>query len=172
MVQMEQTGILGVEKVSTFITPGRGTSSDKKSECWLFEPEQIDAAWPDILPFIAKGLRFCRGEISTRNIYNFLLAGSMYAFAYVSEERINLVMTVEFVQYPQFHSARIVTLAGKGLKQAAGFMNDFENWCLLHGAVEIEAWVRPSIARLFHSQRLSFDPVYICVSRNLRSKLQ
>jgi len=167
---MERTGIREQAKVSMFTIAEPGTSSADGYEFWIFLPEQIPSAWDELQPFVETALRHAHGEMLSADIKNLLLQGAFAAFAVVRYGKIQLVFICELCGWQQYSSVRILLLAGKELAQAIRFFPVFQSWVLSKGAVEIEAWTRPSMSRMLRS--LGFNKSYDVVRFDLRSKLQ
>jgi hypothetical protein len=111
-------------------------------------------------------------EFTLDDIYVLLCKGFMKVWAVADRDnRIQFVMVTEFVQYPQYKSVRVVLLAGRLLKRISKqFSQAFEEYAFNHGAVEIEGWVAPGMARFL--QHLGFSATYTVVRKSLRGKLQ
>ena len=136
-------------------------------EAFQIAPEGIDSFWEDLQPFFEKALIWNRGEFGLEDLYGRLKKGFMQVFMVQENGEIKLVLVTEFVQYPQYSTVRICLAAGEELKKAEKFYSYFANWALMNGAIEIEAMVRPSMARLLRS--FGFKESRIEVRKDLRN---
>lgn len=122
------------------------------------------------MPMIERGLRHARGTMLLDEFRVMLLNGSATCFATIKYARIELMLVVLPVDYATYRVARILACSGRGLKEAAQFLDALEAWALTQGCVEIEGWCRPAMVRM--AQRLGWQPKFTIISRNLRGKLQ
>lgn len=152
-------------------TAAPGTSS-KPGETvgYVFTPEQIPLAWEELESFIEKSIEKSFGMMTTRQCYDMLCAGQAAAFATSRDGKLRLVLVVRPVEYASYRVARIIAMAGTGLREAHRFVDALEAWAVALGCVELEGWCRPAVTRFL--RRLGWQPKLTLVVRDLRRKLQ
>lgn len=152
-------------------TTAPGTSSDKSElQARVYRPDEIEGAWSLLEPFIERCTRISNGRLSTELTKVALLNGWACAMATYRGEKLELVLVVEIVNYPALTVARVVAIAGRGLKESARFLDALDAWAFTLGAVEIECYCRPAMARLI--RRFGWRTEDVRLTRNLRRKLQ
>lgn len=158
--------------MSTPTTTAPGTNSDSNYTAWAFEPGQIPHAWEELEPFVNEALKHGRGELNANTVYRLLCKGAFYAFTTSRDNRIELVVICEIVQYPLVRKVHVVLLAGRGVVAAQKFMLAFEDWATANGAVEITGYVPEGRGHARLYSRLGFHTAYRVVLKDLRRKLQ
>ena len=158
-----------MDKVYTLTTIPPGTSSDKLA-AWVFTNEQIPLVWEQIEPFIEKSVEASQGTITTRMIYDMLCEGSAVAIGTADGTEIKLVTVLRRIEYANYSAARIIAMAGTGLREAHRFIEAVEAWAISLDCVELEGWCRPAVTKLL--RRLGWKPKFTIVTRDLRRKLQ
>lgn len=157
--------------MSTRTTPACGISSAKSPLFpHVFEPSQIEAIWPELEPFILASVEKSFGMQTVNQVHDLLLKGHAHAFCTMRDNRLVMVLVVRLIEYATFGAARIIACAGKELKEATQFISALEAWALTQGAVELEGWCRPAVARLV--RRLGWRTKVEMVTLDLRRKLQ
>lgn len=153
------------------ITAAPGTNSDKEQlAARVYRPDEIEGAWSLLEPFIERCAKISNGRLSVELTKVALLNGWACAMATCRRERLELVLVVEIVNYPALTVARVVAIAGKSLKESARFLDALDAWAFTLGAVEIECYCRPAMARLI--RRFGWRAEDIRLTRDLRRKLQ
>lgn len=136
---------------------------------WVFNREQIPAAWPELEPFVLKALPHGNGELTEKDIYYALCHDEMCAFAVARNDVIELIWVVELICYPQYRTVNIVLLSGNNLAEAAAtFYTTFEEWAAHVGAVAVEARCHEAQARLF--RRLGFRTAYRAIRKEITKR--
>jgi hypothetical protein len=137
---------------------------------YLIGRELIPEVWDQLEPMIKRSCDRSQGMASVDQILGMLLAGEAVCMGVSENGQPMLVIVATVVQYPVYCAARVIALAGKNLKEAAKHFSVLEDWALSQGAVEIEGWCGPAIARM-HYRNGAKHKVSI-VTWDLRSKLQ
>lgn len=156
--------------IPTTRAPGISSDNPWRLVPHVFAATEIEAVWPDIEGFIARSVDQSNGTTSVETIFQLLMQQEATMFATLRNGRPELVLVVRLVQYAKFVTARVIAMAGKNLKEAKAFLPALEAWALTQGAIEIEAWSRPAVARLL--QHVGMKERSRCMVLNLRGKLQ
>lgn len=152
-------------------TTAPGISSDKgELRAHVYSPEDIPFAWDLLEPFFQQAVDISEGRVSLSQIKGRLLEGSLTAFATCRKDQLELVWTAEISHYPSTTVARVFSLSGKNFKEAYRFIDALEAWALVQGAVALEAYCQPVMARLL--RRFGWMHKYAIVTRDLRRRMQ
>lgn len=136
----------------------------------IYQPSEIADNWDELAPFFVKCERVSGGRLTMEKARERLQEGWGVLMSTVFQGKIELVVVVELTEYPGYKAARIVWIAGRNAKEALHFLDALEVWALTYGAVEIEGYCRPAMARL--TRRLGWEYKLMIVSRDLRRRLQ
>jgi len=155
--------------VSTLTTTALGTNSGELS-LYVYKSETIPLVWDEMEALLLPGFESAGGMVTSADVYKWLVNRDAVAFATVRDEKIVAVIVVTKVNYSTYSAARIVACAGKGLKEAAKFLDALEAWAFTQGCVEIEGWCSKSMARL--ARRCGWEEKLTMIYRDIRRKLQ
>jgi len=151
------------------ITAQPGTNSDKSlyagAECFQVAKDTIASAWPDLAPFMEKWVGVSGGKMLPDDIYQLIADGAMYALVIHTEGEIHIVAIVEFVQYPQAKTLRLVGFAGKNPLLTLKFMPAVETWARANGADELETLATFKAEPLM--RRMGFQEAYVFMRKPL-----
>lgn len=153
--------------------PAKLTAREKAEQNLIpqvYDSKTFQDVWEEIRPLLAVSAEVSKGMISLQSIEYVLKTEAAVAFTTVRNSAVELVIVCQLVDYDSYRAARIIACAGKNLAGASKFLDVVEEWAVASGAVEIEGWCRPLMARL--TRRLGWQTKFICVSRDLRRKLQ
>lgn len=145
-------------------TTAPGTNSKllyEKAECFQVAGDTIDSAWPDIKPFIQKWVQVSGGKFSPENVLSLIQQNLMYALVIHTDGEIHIVAIVEFVQYPQSKTLRLVGFAGKNPILTLKFMPAVEIWAKANGAEELETFATHKAMRLMERMGLKEEYVFM-----------
>lgn len=117
---------------------------DEQKSRQIVGPE-IDFFIEAVSPFLHKALRYSRGEMSVGDALYLVAKGLCQLW--IGGEEVKTVMLTELVDFPQKRVARIIALAGETARYASTF-EAIQRWAAANGASELEAYCRPSVARL------------------------
>lgn len=152
-------------------TTALGTSSGKEElKACIYRPHEIEGAWSLLEPFIEKCAAISNGRLSVELTKEALINGWACAMATYRGETLELVFIVEIANYPALRVARVIAAAGKNLKEASRFLDALDEWAFSLGAVEIECYCRPAMARL--TKRFGWRTMDVRLTRDIRRKLQ
>lgn len=136
-----------------------------------YDHEDLPAVMTEVAYLIERSIAYSKGTVTMQQIIAFLNAGEAHMFGTVKDGKILSVFIGRIVVYPSDYSVfRIIACAGRDLKAALVNLEALEAWVICQGAVEIEAFCRPSMYRLL--RRLGWNEKMMIVSRDLRRKLQ
>jgi len=114
-------------------------NSDNVPLVWMLVHERLEAA--------IKEWGF--GEYNSEDLLGNLIVGKAQLWIVNDKEfNIRLVAVTRIIRYPRKKRMLIDILVGKGVEDALGLLTKAEAWMQQHGASEIEAHVRPGLARL------------------------
>lgn len=131
--------------------------------------EDVRDFFPQVLPFLERALRHANGELTLSDVLELAEKGIMQLWICYAGDKVETVMTTEISDFPSRRVVRVVTLAGR-IAPYLHIWKLLQEWALMHGAEEIEAWCRPAMTRLL--RRYGFAKRYEIVRYDLRRKLQ
>jgi hypothetical protein len=100
----------------------------------------------EVSPLLYEALQYSRGEMSVEDALAFVAEGFCQLWIGGDKDK-RIVILTEIADFPQKRVVRIVALAG----ETAHYISMFEaikRWAAMNGASELEAYCRPSVARL------------------------
>jgi len=132
--------------------------------------DEAETHWDTLEPFIERSVRHSRGMVTVEGIRQMLFAGDACVIGTAMNNEIQAVTVCSITNYATYRAATIIAAAGKDLKAAMAFFHIIEGWALACGCSEVEAWCRPSVARLLRKYR--WRQTYEILTIDLRRKLQ
>lgn len=128
--------------------------------------ENVSQVWGLVEEYIAKALKFAKGDYNTEHAKVYLSNGHWQLFVAVDETNtIKGACTVEFINRPNDRVAFVTAIGGKFISDPDTFGN-FKESLKQYGATKIEGAARPSIKRLWES-RLGFAEKYSIVETSI-----
>jgi hypothetical protein len=127
--------------------------------------------WEELEPLIVRSCKHSQGSMSVEWVKKALLNGEAICMCTVENHEIVFATVTEIVNYPKYRVAVITAAAGSRAEESwHRFSHILEEWAFSMGALEIQAYTRPAMARLL--RRLGFQPKFTIVSKDLRRRLQ
>jgi hypothetical protein len=128
--------------------------------------ENISQVWSLVENYIAKALKFAKGDYNEEHAKVYLTNGSWQMFVAVDDDgSVNGACTVQFINRPNDRVAFVTAIGGKFISDSDTFGN-FKEALKSYGATKIEGAARPSIKRLWES-KLGFAEKYSIVETSL-----
>ncbi len=109
---------------------------------------QLDKYWPHVEKYIKDALDTGYGEMNEHHARLFISKGMSELFAIEEDEKITGAILVEFINYPNYRSANVISLGGKGVVK---HWDEFKNWMRFGGASYVEGHCHKSMSRLMKS---------------------
>jgi hypothetical protein len=150
----------------TLSTTWRGEEADK-DRVWYINPEVVEYVWPEAEELVRKALDTGYGELTTDDVYGFLLESRMQLFVYREAGKVRLAMVTETVQYPQYKACRIVAIGGSRLDAARPFWSDLCAIMHEYGVARIEALCHNRMARAL-VRKFGFEHRYQMVAFDVK----
>jgi hypothetical protein len=127
---------------------------------------ELPIVWRTVEPLVSKALAHTEGEVTSADLRDAILLGQMQLWLVTNSHDILAVATTEVIDYAQFASLRVVTLAGCGLEEWGGLLyKELEKFGLAQGVKRIEAVGRKGLIKALAG--LGFAPVYTVVTRQI-----
>lgn len=137
---------------------------------YMIAPDLIPEVWNRLEPMIRRSCEESQGMASVDQILGMLMNGDAVCMGVGEEGEPRLLIVATIVQYPQYRAVRIIALSGSKLRESMQHFSVLEDWALSQGAIEIEGWCKPAVARM-HA-RNGAKPKVTIMSWDLRGKLQ
>ena len=129
-------------------------------------PSDVKNIWPHCAPYIAQGLDPSQGEVDLRHVLASLESGTIQLIAAIGEsEQVCGALVVEFVRFPNYQVAHIITVSGKGMIFAKDGWEHIRCWLRDQGATKVQGLCLPAQTRLW--KRLGFKETYKLVRLDL-----
>lgn len=134
----------------------------------LVSTEMLEAFWPTIEPLLQASIdRYGAKEMSIYDLASLVRDGKIQLIVVTNDQtglapymKVELVLAVEVVLYPQLPALNIVAIGGRNLKRhKKRFWDMFKGWAYMNGARAIEASVGPAMQRVI--QKWDFEPAYV-----------
>lgn len=144
--------------------------SDHELDLYVFTSEEAQKYWDEIEPFIMRSVAVSFGTLSLTDVYSGLCNSNYVAIATLRDNLFTAVMVVRRIDYSTYSSLRIVAISGRNLRAAFDWLPDIEQFGGRLGAIEFEAWCRPSMVRLL--RRWGWTPKLTQMVKPFRRILQ
>lgn len=128
----------------------------------------IPVMWEQLEPFIERSCKHSRGTITTAVVKEMLCGNRAVCMGTARGNEPVSVFVVQITDYHTYRAATMIAVAGKELREAMEFEYILTEWATALGATELEAWCRPSMARLL--RRFGYEPRFTVVSKSLRRR--
>jgi hypothetical protein len=127
--------------------------------------EQLPAVASWLLPLYDKAIAHSKGDWTLEDALRLFVNSQHLLYLLYDNGCVIAFIQGQFVYYPQ-RTVFLVTLAAGKLLQYADSIKTLESTVAAQGAVEIEAWCRPSMERLL--RRMGFKHKYNVVRKPIR----
>jgi len=127
--------------------------------------QYLDTVWPNVARYLQGGLAHADGELSIDQLRLLLVQGHAYLLVFWRGEHLVGATAIEFIRYPQFTAAQVISWGGAGLLSDAAGMAQVKQWCRAQGASRMQALCRPAVTRF--ARRLGFAPAYDMIRSTL-----
>jgi hypothetical protein len=117
---------------------------------------QLDSVWPEAKPLIQSALDTGKGEMNADQARYALTKGLAELFVAKTNDKIDGVALVEFMNYPNYRIANVIAIGGRGVIK---HWDGFKQWLRLGGASYVEGHCYDSISRLWES-KLGLEKAY------------
>ncbi len=115
--------------------------------------------WEFVRQYVDPALKFANGELTSEDIYNYLISGHMRLFV-IRNPLICGAATCEVVQYVRKKAVRVVTLGGENFDAWSETLNNaMLDWASKVGADGIEAYVRKGLVKKL--EKLGYHQTYV-----------
>lgn len=130
--------------------------------------EMLEAFWPHVEPLLQRSIdRYGAKEMSIYDLAGLVRDGKVQLVVVTNDPtglapytKVELVLAVEVVLYPQLPALNIVAIGGRNLKRyKKRFWDMFKGWAYMNGARAIEASVGPAMQRVI--AKWDFEPAYV-----------
>lgn len=135
------------------------------AECRMLSVEQLPLVASWLLPLYDKAVRYSSDDWSREDALRMFVDGQHLVYVLYENGMLVAFVQGQFVYYPK-RTVFLVTLAAGKLLQYANLIKTLESTVAAQGAVEIEAWCRPSMERLL--RRMGFKFKYSVVRKPIR----
>lgn len=157
--------------MSTRTTLEAGTNSvNPEFAPKVLSREQVEQYWPELETLLLASVKASSGMTSIEELRKKLEFGIANCIVFIQDNRIELAVVLDAVQYYSYRSARIIAIGGTKVAQAMQFMPTIESWCIAEGCVEIEGWCNPVLERFW--RRRGAKRKVVMMTWDLRRKLQ
>lgn len=124
--------------------------------------------WPEVTPLVDLGLAQGCGEKTSSDLLQGVIDEQLQLFVARDKDKVHAVMVTAILQYPQYKTIFIETMAGRGLvKVIKEYWPIFTLWAKDNGAIAIEGTTRPSVTRLL--RKVNMQKVYDVVRVSLET---
>lgn len=117
---------------------------------------QLDGVWGEVAPMIQKALDTGQGEMNASQARYALSKGMAELFVGYTDEKIDVSVLVEFINYPNYRAANIIAICGRGVLK---HWDEFKQWLKFGGASVIEGHCHDSVAKLWE-RKLGMKKAY------------
>lgn len=126
----------------------------------LSTQELLATYWPQVEPLLAQSP--ISEEFSPDAIYDAVLAGQMFIFAFLNEAEVELVLVLAITPSETLPVVNIVTVSGKNLrKHIRDYWDFFQGWCAMIGARAIDAYVPDRMEGFVEKLGLKKETVHV-----------
>lgn len=137
----------------------------------LATQELLNIYWPQTAELLAPVVtNVMHGEMTLEDIYNAVMAGTMYCFVFKDDAgeapTVALTLVLEVSNYPRFSAMNIIAIGGTPLNLfRSRFWEHICGWAYMNGARKVEASVVPTMVASM--QKFGFEPTYTMVRLDL-----
>lgn len=116
-------------------------------QLYVIKQTELDFVWQEAAPLVEKGLCHAHGELSIDHVRLLLVQDKMKLLLSKNKDTDTLVcaLVVEFVSYPNFRCANIVSIGGDNLKMDQEDITQLKKICGYYGATKIQGWTHPKM---------------------------
>ena len=121
--------------------------------------EHLDRFWPEVKPFLEKGLLSTEGEITIDQLRLLIVQGHIHVVLFQTEDYETVgALAFEIQAYPNFRVANIVSFGGEQLLVDEAEMVQFSAGLRKMGVTKIQGWCSPAVSRLWRKQFKATTP--------------
>jgi len=132
----------------------------------IVAPNNIYNVWEDVKEYLNASINVSGGDFTLDQLKLLLVRGEQTLLVSVNENnKINGVMTVEFINRPNSRVMFITALGGHGIVNNETF-SQVESWAKMQGATKASAWAQEAQARLYKIKS-NFNTVRYVVEKDL-----
>jgi hypothetical protein len=135
-------------------------------EVYTLPPEDVTE---EVYELLDRAMQYSEGEMNVGWLLRRHAVGMVQLFVGTRDGGLECVMATEFVQYPLRKTLQILAVAGNA-KPFRPFFTFIDFWAEENGADAVDAWCRPSMARML--RRVGFKPVRQMVRREIERSVQ
>jgi hypothetical protein len=132
----------------------------------IVAPNNVYHVWEDIKEYLNASINVSGGDFTLDQLKLLLVRGEQSLLVSVNENnKINGVMTVEFINNANARTMFITALGGNGIVNDETF-SQVETWAKMQGATKASAWAQEAQARLY-KLKANFNTVRMVVEKDL-----
>jgi len=132
----------------------------------IVAPNNVYHVWEDIKEYLNASINVSGGDFTLDQLKLLLVRGEQSLLVSVNESnKINGVMTVEFINNANARTMFITALGGNGIVNDETF-SQVETWAKMQGATKAGAWAQEAQARLY-KLKANFNTVRYVVEKDL-----
>jgi hypothetical protein len=129
-------------------------------------PVQVNAAWPQVEPFIVTALTKAHGELDAQQVRLLCVQGQAEIFVHRVDDLIRAVAVVEYVNYPNMRVANVIAIAGRGVVDLADALAEWKAFLKKERACQqLRGYAPEALARLW--RRVGVNELYRVVGVEL-----
>lgn len=140
------------------------------TELFRVLPETMVLSWGVIAPMLEKAIEHNHQELTLVDVANMIVEEKSQLWVIIHNRQPKAACVTEIIQYPRKKVCRIVLLGGTSFEEWKDILIDLENWALMNGCIELDAYCRPGMAR--KAKVMGFEEGAIVMTKNLRGRLQ
>lgn len=133
-------------------------------------PETMVMSWATVSPLLEKALEHNNQEMTLADVAENIVNDRAQLWVVIQNNIPRAMSVTEIVTFPRKKVCRIVLLGGVSFEEWKHILVDLENWALMHGCIELDAYCRPGMAR--KAKTMGFEQSSIVMTKNLRGRLQ
>jgi len=132
----------------------------------IVAPNNIYSNWDKVEAYLKASISVSTHDCTIEQLKMLLVRGEQTLLVSVNENsKLNGVMTVEFINYPNNRVMHITALGGNGIVNDETF-SQVESWAKMQGATKASAWAQEAQARLYKIKS-NFNTVRYVVEKDL-----
>lgn len=122
-----------------------------KYSAHLLAKTHLDKYWNQIEGYLHSGLLMCEGELDVAQLRLLCTQGLATVILIMNLDTSNIVgaLAIEFVNYPNFRAANIISYGGYNLLASEEDFNKLKIELAKAGVSQLQGWCKPAQARLF-----------------------
>lgn len=133
-------------------------------------PETMVLSWGVIAPMLEKAIEHNHQEMTLVDVADAIVSEKSQLWVAVQNDIPRGAFVTEIVNYPRKKVCRIVLLGGVSFEEWKHLLVDLENWALMNGCIDLDAYCRPGMAK--KTKALGFEESAVVVTKSLRGRLQ